>query len=181
MTPAIPPIPDPAPDPSSDRSLDQAAGVAGLARDLEALRRDVTGLSGLARRVEQLGELVTRLAEATAAPRRPDLPRKGWCPGSTPTWTRTTRAWPRTMLTRLAQWVAGVYLRDPDALPARLLAAGPRSGRGTARATPGLAGLLRRRCADHARPPPIGTTGTGPACEPPRGFRRLGLVGPASG
>ena len=60
------------PDPGED--CPAATSVGGLARDLEALRRDVTGLAGLARRVEQLGQLVTRLAEATT--RRVDRARR---------------------------------------------------------------------------------------------------------
>ena len=58
---------NPGAQPELGQDCPAATSVGGLARDLEALRRDVTGLSGLARRVEQLGELVTRLAEATTA------------------------------------------------------------------------------------------------------------------
>src|SRR5215475_7380511 len=50
------------PDPGED--CPAVTSVGGLARDLEALRRDVAGLSGLTLRVEELGQLVTRVAEA---------------------------------------------------------------------------------------------------------------------
>src|SRR2546430_2631898 len=57
-----PTTPPAQPDPGED--CPAATSVGGLARDLEALRRDVTALSGLARRVEELGQLGTPPAKA---------------------------------------------------------------------------------------------------------------------
>src|SRR6266498_134580 len=98
---------NPGAQPGPGEDCPAATSVGGLARDLEALRRDVTGLSLLARRVEELGQLVTRLADATtaAATTGPD--------GSdgVVSWLDADLD-PRdpgvaeAMLTRLAQWVA---------------------------------------------------------------------------
>jgi len=86
--------------------------VGGLARDLEALRREVTALSGLARRVEELGQLVTRLAEATAATTAESDGVVSWLDAEL---DPRDPAVAEAILTRLAGWVAGVYLRYPDA------------------------------------------------------------------
>ena len=146
------------PDPGED--CPAATSVGGLARDLEALRRDVTGLAGLAAAGRGAGAAghppgrghhrgrVDRarrrrggvVAGRRAGPARPERRPRRCSPGS-------------------RSWVAGVYLRYPDARAARLLAVAPRGGRGTALAAPGLAGRLRRRRAGHrggglARPVP---------------------------
>ncbi len=100
------------PDPAED--CPTATSVGGLARDLDALRRDVTGLAGLSRRVEQLTQMLTQLAQATtaAADSGQDSAVASWLdvapdphdPGEA-----------EQMLGRLAPWVAGVFLRYPDA------------------------------------------------------------------
>jgi len=93
-----------------------ATSVGGLARDLEALRRDVTGLSGLGRRVEELGQLVTRLADATtAATTTGPAGSDGVVSWLDADLDRNDPGVAEAILTRLAQWVAGVYLRYPDA------------------------------------------------------------------
>jgi hypothetical protein len=99
--------------PDSGEDCPAATSVGGLARDLEALRRDVTALAGLVRRVEEMGQLVTRLAEATTA---------ATTAGSdgVVSWLDTDLDWDdpsvaEAILTRLSAWVAGVYLRYPDA------------------------------------------------------------------
>ena len=101
------------PDPGED--CPAATSVGGLGRDLEALRRDVTGLAGVARRVEQLGELVTRLADATTAAATTGPADEGvvsWLDADLDPHDPSVA---EDILTRLAQWVAGVYLRYPDA------------------------------------------------------------------
>ena len=101
------------PDPGED--CPAATSVGGLARDLEALRRDVTALSGLARRVEQLGQVVTRLAEATTAATTTGPADEGVVSWLDADLDPHDPAVAEDILARLAQWVAGVYLRYPDA------------------------------------------------------------------
>jgi hypothetical protein len=104
---------DPPVKPEPGEDCPAATSVGGLARDLEALRRDVTALAGLARRVEELGQLLTRLAEATTAATASGS-------GGVVSWLDAELD-PRdpsvaeAILSRLAGWVAGVYLRYPDA------------------------------------------------------------------
>jgi hypothetical protein len=98
--------------------------VAGLAREIEALRCSVAGLAGLPGRVEAVADLVGRLADQIAA--------AGEAPVGTVTWLDLPEqharvggltpadAEARVQLERLAGWMGGVYLRyaDAKALPA---------------------------------------------------------------
>lgn len=101
-------------DPSEDR-----AAVAGLARDLEALHRQVDDLAKLREKVTALAEVVTTLADTVAAtptgnPSPPPAPSWLAFPSDTDgTATATTAA--RELLTALAEWVRDVYLRYDDA------------------------------------------------------------------
>ena len=116
MQSATPPGPPPLPD------VDQPGpGVAGLAREVEALRRRLDQLQGLPHRVEQLADLLARQAETVAAadaspatPASPswlDLPAE---PGRAAESSAAARA-AEDLLATLAGWVGGVYLRYPDA------------------------------------------------------------------
>jgi hypothetical protein len=99
-----------------------AVAVAGLARELEALRRAVEALRDLPRRVEELAALVARLAEQSATA-------GGGGGEGTATWldhpcdpAPCSRAGHDAdlLLVRLTDWMATVYLRYGDArgLPA---------------------------------------------------------------
>jgi protein involved in temperature-dependent protein secretion len=107
---------DPGAQPDPGEDCPAATSVGGLARDLEALRRDVRGLSALSRRVEEMGQLVTRLAEATTAAAtttgHADEGAVSWIDADLDPHDPSVA---EAMLTRLAQWVTGVYLRYPDA------------------------------------------------------------------
>src|SRR6266545_959038 len=106
---------NPPAQPDRGEDCPAATSVGGLARDLEALRRDVSGLSGLSRRVEEMGQLVTRLAEATTAAATTAGQEPGvvsWIDADLDPHEPSVA---EAMLARLAQWVAGVYLRYPDA------------------------------------------------------------------
>ena len=110
--------PDPPPSPDGDPP---GAAVAGLAREVEALRRRLDQLQSLPVRVEQLADLLARQAEtvaaADAAPATPASP--SWLdlptdPGRPAESSAAARA-AEDLLTTLASWVGGVYLRYPDA------------------------------------------------------------------
>lgn len=104
----------PPPQPDAGEDCPAATSVGGLARDLEALHRDVSGLSGLARRVEDLAQLVTRVAEtATAAATGPAG--EGVVSWLDADLDPRDPSVAQAILTRLADWLAGVYLRYPDA------------------------------------------------------------------
>jgi hypothetical protein len=88
-----------------------AAAVAGLARELEGLRRTVDPLRALDDRVDHLARLVNQLADTlTALSARP-----GATPA--PTWLMlpVDAAMARRVLDELVAWLAVVYLRYPDA------------------------------------------------------------------
>jgi hypothetical protein len=94
--------------------------VAGLAREVETLRRRLDQLQLLPRRVEQLAELFARHAETVPAPATPatpaptswlDLPTDRNRPAESSSAVRDAEQ----LLTGLAGWVGGVYLRYPDA------------------------------------------------------------------
>ncbi len=97
------------------------AAVAGLAREVEALRRRLDQLSRCQHRVDQLADLLARHAEAvaatTSAPATPEPP--SWLdlptdPGRPAESSSAARA-AEDLLTTLAGWVGGIYLRYPDA------------------------------------------------------------------
>ena len=109
------------PDPPRSRDADPAGAVAGLAREVEALRRRLDGLDYLPHRVEQLADLFARQAEtaaaATSSPAAPEPP--SWLdlptdPGRSAESSCPARA-AEDLLTTLARWVGGIYLRYPDA------------------------------------------------------------------
>ena len=87
-----------------------AASVAGLAREIDALRRDLTELVRVPARLDELADLVAQLAEATAA--------------ACPTPATGVVSWldlpddlatAQQVLGGLVDWMARVYLRYPDA------------------------------------------------------------------
>jgi hypothetical protein len=101
MTPAVPPVPgEPAPD----------GVVAGLAREVDRLRRAVEALRDLPDRVDDLTRLATDLANAVAAltARRQAAPCPSWLllPADPDLATR--------VLDDLTGWLAVIYLRYPD-------------------------------------------------------------------
>ena len=109
----------PGPPPSSDEGPSSSA-VAGLAREVETLRRRLDQLQVLPQRIEQLAELLARQAETLAAPVAPaapaptswlDLPTDPHRPAESSSAARDAAE----LLTVLAGWVSGVYLRYPDA------------------------------------------------------------------
>ena len=88
-----------------------AAAVAGLARELEGLRRTVDPLRALDDRVDHLARLVNQLADTlTALSARPAA-------APAPTWLMlpVDAAHARRVLDELVVWLAAVYLRYPDA------------------------------------------------------------------
>jgi hypothetical protein len=96
--------------------------VAGLARELEQLYRDVRELLGLTGRVDDLAVTLAQLAETvtTGKQERPDEPAPCWIdhhadPGRDPAASRATRD-AAGLLDKLAPWVGAVYLRYSDAV-----------------------------------------------------------------
>jgi hypothetical protein len=89
-----------------------AASVAGLARELEAVRRRVADFTAVPGRVDELAVLVARLAEDLAAVPAPEAER------SEPSWLNlpadATPIEATTLLLDLVAWIGGVYLRYPD-------------------------------------------------------------------
>jgi hypothetical protein len=94
--------------------------VAGLAREVETLRRRLDQLQVLPQRIEQLADLFARQAETVAASVAPavpaptswlDLPTDPDRPAESSSAVRAAEQ----LLTGLTGWVGGVYLRYPDA------------------------------------------------------------------
>src|SRR5207248_11240512 len=85
------------------------ASVTGLAREIEALRRDLGQLRALPDQLKELATLVAQLAEATAAA----SPAGGVVVAS---WLDlpTDEATALAVLTELVQWMQVVYLRYSD-------------------------------------------------------------------
>lgn len=85
-------------------------GLAGLARELDTLRRQVDGLEPLPQRVDELARLVGQLSEAlaavTARRRIPAAPSWLMAPTDPDEVTR--------LLDELCAWLAAVLLRYPD-------------------------------------------------------------------
>ena len=110
--PTVPPTPTAAGGPDPARPDTDAAGaVAGLAREVDQLRRAVEPLSGLPDRVEDLTRLATDLTNAVAAltTRRAASPCPSWLllPADPDLAAR--------VLDELVGWLTAVYLRYPDA------------------------------------------------------------------
>lgn len=85
------------------------AAVAGLASEVEEIRRSQDTYKALPGQVEQLAQLVTQLADATARTTKGDG-------GLVPTWLdldRDVRA-AEALLAELARWLGKVYLRYAD-------------------------------------------------------------------
>ncbi|WP_211170764.1 hypothetical protein, partial [Pseudonocardia bannensis] len=85
--------------------------VAGLARLVDGLRRDLDPLTGLPERVEEVASLVAGLAEALAAStaRRQAGPAPSWLLAP------TDPCKVGDLLDALAGWMSAVYLRYPEA------------------------------------------------------------------
>jgi len=100
------------PDGASSNSAAYAttASVTGLAREIEALRRDLGELRALPDRVTELAALVAQLAEATTASIGTQLGVTSWL--DLPTDPSETAL---AVLTELITWMQVVYLRYPDA------------------------------------------------------------------
>jgi hypothetical protein len=94
------------------------AAVAGLAREVEGLRRRLEELTDLPGRVAEVAELVARLAEHAATATKARGSRRE--SGRTVSWLGFPAGPDRTgdaeaVLARLVGWVARVYLRYADA------------------------------------------------------------------
>jgi hypothetical protein len=105
----------------NDHAGDRAA-LAGLARELEQLDRDVRELRGLSRRVDDLAGSLAQLAETVIAVRQPPAGQPPLCwidhpadPGRDPATSRAARDGEQILGT-LGPWVAAVYLRYSDAI-----------------------------------------------------------------
>ncbi|GAY10915.1 hypothetical protein [Pseudonocardia sp. N23] len=99
------------PPPANPVESDWAGPVAGLARLVDGLRRDVDPLAALPRRVEELAEVLARLSETVAA----IATRRNT--GPAPTWLLAPEN-PQdtaTLLDELSAWMPAIYLRYPDA------------------------------------------------------------------
>lgn len=104
--PTVPPSPgEPAPDGVN------AAMVAGLAREVHELRRQLKPLAGVPARVDELAKLVTSLATTVEAltARKGPTPAPSWL--MAPTHPGTVRE----LLDGLVEWLRVIYLRYPDA------------------------------------------------------------------
>ena len=86
-----------------------AASVAGLAREIDALRHDLAKLLAIPARLDELAELLAQLAEATADTCPPASGVLSWLDLDTDT------AAAQQLLDGLIDWMARVYLRYPDA------------------------------------------------------------------
>ena len=102
-----PPHPDPTP----------AAGdpvLAGLAREVDELRRRLDGLDPVAGRVDELGRLVSQMADtlATLAARRRPVPAPSWLVAP------ADECQVAGLLDELTAWMTAVFLRYPDGVAA---------------------------------------------------------------
>jgi hypothetical protein len=86
-----------------------AGAVAGLAREIEALRQSIDTLRGLPSRVDEVAELVAQLADAVNASPTVGGAVASWLDLATE--VDTTHA----VLGELLAWMQVVYLRYPDA------------------------------------------------------------------
>jgi hypothetical protein len=86
------------------------ADVAGLAREVDGLRRDLVPLRVLPGRVDELSRLLADLAESVTALRaRSSTPAPSWLMAPADATTGT-------LLDELAAWLREIYLRYPDAV-----------------------------------------------------------------
>ncbi|MGD9528649.1 MAG: hypothetical protein AB7V44_17835 [Pseudonocardia sp.] len=108
---SVPPAPRP-PGPDGGGEPVPASAVAGLAREVDALRRAVAELDGLPERVDGLHGVVTRLTDTVASV----LSRPG--PKPAPSWLSapTDREQLAEVLEGLCGWLHAVYLRYSDAV-----------------------------------------------------------------
>jgi hypothetical protein len=100
------------PNANSNGHGDGGSTVAGLAREVEQLQRRIAGLAHLPGRVDRLAGTVTELADTLAggAPARPSQVAPSWLDIEAADAAAATG-----VLTRLAGWISGVYLRYSDA------------------------------------------------------------------
>lgn len=86
-----------------------ASSVAGLAREIDALRRELTSLLAMPARLDELAGLLAQLAEATATTSPTGSGVVSWLDldADTPT--------THQLLAGLIEWMGRVYLRYPDA------------------------------------------------------------------
>ena len=86
-----------------------AGAVAGLAREVDGLRRAVDTLTELPARVDELAGLLTQvLNDLAASNSRPGPP-------VAPSWLDLDPGEVRAVLAELLDWMAAVYVRYPDA------------------------------------------------------------------
>lgn len=109
MVPVTPPA-NPAPSSGVEPEFAHAEALAGLAREVDGLRRTVDPLCDVGGRVEDLARLVGQLTDTvTALSRRPGpTPAPSWlmAPGD-PTVVQR-------LLAELCAWLHAIYLRYPD-------------------------------------------------------------------
>ncbi|ODU24848.1 MAG: hypothetical protein ABT15_32320 [Pseudonocardia sp. SCN 73-27] len=100
----------PAPAAAASDEDGWAGPVAGLARLVDGLRRDLNPLIALPERVDELASLVAGLADALAAStaRRHAAPAPSWLLAPTDTQNAAE------LLDALAGWLGAVFLRYPD-------------------------------------------------------------------
>jgi hypothetical protein len=96
-----------------------AASVAGLAREVEQLRRTVADHDALRERLDSLAGLVARLAETLASTPGGTAPMPSWLdhptdPGQPVEASKAARD-AQDLLSKLHAWVAGIYLAYSDA------------------------------------------------------------------
>ena len=92
-----------------------AASVAGLAREVESIRRTVADVTELPTRLDELAALVARLADdlaMTAPAQAPKRPEPSWL--DLPADATPIEA--SALLLDLAAWIGTVFLRYPDAV-----------------------------------------------------------------
>jgi len=110
MTTTNPSEPDTAGSGSANsNAYASAASVAGLAREIDALRRDLAKLLAIPARLDELAELLAQLAEATAATGASASGALSWLDLDADTATA------QQLLAGLVEWMARVYLRYSDA------------------------------------------------------------------
>ncbi|MGD9528090.1 MAG: hypothetical protein AB7L91_18790, partial [Dehalococcoidia bacterium] len=104
-SPSVPPAP------GGGDGAAAGGALAGLAREVDALRRTLDGLDGLPARVEELSTLVARLSDtvATVLSRPEPRPAPSWL--SAP----TDPAVLAELLDELCAWLHAIYLRYLDA------------------------------------------------------------------
>jgi hypothetical protein len=100
---------------------DTTAAVAGLAREVEALRRGMARLRSLPARVQELADLLARLADATAEPPAAEPNSVTWSWLSLPDAAQSGADGDaplgdtEVLLTDLIGWMSRIYLRYADA------------------------------------------------------------------